>query len=525
MMRRFGFILCLLALCSGLSGSEFHIGVYLYDYSMTRTAQGYGKDPMQFAEEHFRILSQNGVNTLHLSVNNRDNFEKIFLPLLKKYQMKAILQLDFAYFRSETVWTEANENVRAKEAGQFIAAHQQDPEILGFSVREEVAQKDVHTLARYYQKILEYAPGAKLAIVHSNLGAARDMPVPDPAIFGTDRYAFWWEFSGNGYIASPAFSLNWLREQAANFYQEAAARGSDFIFVVTQGGWVFVTDDLAGTVGRILKNAPSSEKEKFAQRLKEYAVKKQNGWNEFEYEGKKLYTCWKYYRLPANCLKATAWLAVMEGARYFLCWSYSPTPKELSGTTLETVARQAWEQKRKNKPYTDFGYYTLAGRPGKPNPQLAELAAVAKEIRNFESLIMRMNKLPQSPVTTDNKKKDFNRAFTISGYNGKIIVIHNADVGNWAYDSKYFFDAKDPISIDEEGQLSGYIPNTKPRTIRFKVQLKPGEKVFSFADKAELTAAADNLYSVSILPGSGTLIFVGGNDEFNKLKESVSNQK
>ncbi len=523
-MRMIGF-LCLLALCSGLSGSEFHIGVYLYDYAMTRTAQGYGKDPMQFADEHFRILSRNGVNTLHLTVNNRENFEKIFLPLLKKYQIKAILQLDFSYFKPETAWTEAHENIRAKEAGQFIAVHQQEPAILGFSVREEVAHKDVHALARYYQKILEHAPGAKLAIVHSSLGAARDMPVPDPAILGTDRYAFWWEFSGNGYIASPAFSLNWLREQAANFQQEAAARGSDFIFVVTQGGWVFVTDDLPGTVKRILKNAPDQEKERFVQRLREYAANKQNGWNEFEHEGKKIYTCWKYYRLPENCLKAAAWLAVMEGARYFLCWSYNPMPKELAGTNLETVARQVWVQKRKTKPYTDFGYYSLAGRPGKPNPQLAEFAVVAKEIRKFESLIMRMNKLPQSPVTTETKKKDFNRAFAIPGYNGKVIVLHNADIGTWPYDSKYFFDAKETISIDEEGQFSGYIPHTKPRTVRFKVQLQPGEKVFSFVDKAELTTAADKLYAVTVLPGSGTFIFVGKDGEFNKLKELVSNQE
>ena len=120
--------------------------------------------------------------------------------------MKLIPQLDFVYFSAK--WTDEQMAKTARRAGTFISKYVDHPQVLAWSVKEEIPRRRINRLTRYYLRILEYAPEAKFNIVHNNLGAAKDQPVPDPAIMGTDRYAFWWDTSGGGYLASPNFALN-----------------------------------------------------------------------------------------------------------------------------------------------------------------------------------------------------------------------------------------------------------------------------------------------------------------------------
>ena len=79
---------------------DFKMGVYIYDYAFKRIAASNGEDFKAFAERHLKLLSENGVNAIHLTVSDPTGkaFEEIWRPLLKKYRIKAYLQLDFAYF-------------------------------------------------------------------------------------------------------------------------------------------------------------------------------------------------------------------------------------------------------------------------------------------------------------------------------------------------------------------------------------------------------------------------------------------
>lgn len=513
--------LVVILVCSINSGftKDFYIGVYLYDYEMIKAAKSWETEPNKFIEEHLKILKQNGVNVVHLTVQKEDNWVNIFLPLLIKYDIKALLQLDFAYYQAETNWNEELENQLSKKAGEFIEKYSNNPQVIAFSVREEVAQKDIHTLSRYYQKILGYAPNGKFFIVHSSLGAAKDQPVPDPVILGTDRYCFWWEFSAEGYLASPAFSLNWLREQAAEFSQEAAKRGSDFMFVTTQGGYVFATNDPAGMVQNIFKRKTTDENETLVKKILGYAKESKMGWQEFNNPEKKTYVCWKWYRLPQNCMKAAAWGSVMEGAKSFLCWSYSPPTKNFASLNLrdEVIAKLKTSTKTK----IEINYYTLAGRPGKPNQQLAEFSDASREIRKYENIITQMSKLPDSPVVTDKKRNIHNRAFSFPGCRGKIIVIHNANVGIWPHNSKYFFDKDDNIKIDSEGNLMDYTPYDKPLEITFTTQSDAHQWAIYNLATGEKIVKENGVYPISIMPGSGQFIYIGYPDEFASLRKLV----
>ncbi len=512
-MRRM-MILAVLSFCAAFCKAEdFHAGVYIYDYTMISCAKANEEDLYKFVEKHFKILKKNGVEVIHLTVNNgskKEYFKNIFLPLLEKYGIKAYLQLDFAYYFPGPDWTEKHENQQAEQAGKFIQQFQGNPWILGFSIREEIDDANVHGMARYYQKILQYAPGTKILTVHSGLGPAKDQPVPDPSFFGTDRYCFWWEFSGNGYLASPSFSLNWLRQEAASYHAEAAKRGADFVFVSTQGGLII---GARGIENLALKSRPELK-----NKILKFAQENRFGWTREQIGGKELIWVWKYYRMPENCLRATIWTGVLEGAKCVLFWSYVPVSTKETGLAPGEAMLNRLDSRKRNK--GEYSYFTLAGRPGAANPQLEEFAETAAELKPFARLIGKMSKCPDSPVCCRKSNQHFNRSFSIPSYKGRVIVLHNADVGTWPCNSKYFFSDQDTVRIDKTGNLVGYQPKKTPAKVSFTVKTTPVEYVFSFADGKKLNAE-NGCYSLEIAPGSGTFIFAGTETEFKKLLSEI----
>ena len=88
------------------------------------------------------------------------------------------------------------------------------------------------------------------------------------------------------------------------------------------------------------------------------------------------------------------------------------------------------------------------------------------------------------------------------------MVVQNSNVGTWPT-NKYAFADSDPIFIDDEGNLVGYVPFTNPMTIN--IAFKAGETpvdVFDIATGLQIPAQGTN-YGVDILPGSGKLLFLG----------------
>ncbi|MDD5599844.1 MAG: hypothetical protein PHV82_18015, partial [Victivallaceae bacterium] len=228
-----------------------------------------------------------------------------------------------------------------------------------------------------------------------------------------------------------------------------------------------------------------------------------NGWKKFATDKGTRYNVWKYYRLPANCMKASAWGAVMSGARLFFCWSYSPPSKEEAQFTFKSTAET---DKR------EIFYMTLAGRAGIPNPQLAEFNEAGKEIRPYENIITEMSKLPQSPVVTGTKQFIFNEAFSLPAFKGKIVVLHNANVGTWPRELK----------VDDVGNLIGYEAYTQPAIVEFTIanNEETGKAVYDILTGKEIVKN-EGKYQVPIMPGSGRLIYIGSAAEAELLHKRV----
>ena len=130
-----------------------------------------------------------------------------------------------------------------------------------------------------------------------------------------------------------------------------------------------------------------------------------------------------------------------------------------------------------------------------------------------------MNKAPYSPVETARKKRIFNRAFSIPTYSGKVVVIHNANVGSWP-GNRGIFAENDNIQIDKNGNLCGYVPLVKAQKAEIKVNLAAGDKVFDWKSGKEIQIK-DNRVTVELLPGGGTMLFIGTPQEFHKLQQTA----
>ncbi len=490
------------------SGKPFYFGVYIYDYRLRELAREKGKKVEQLLDEEMTNISNKGVNAIYLTVSRPEYFNA-YEKIAAKHCIKLIPQLEFVYFQEK--WSEREMDDKARLAGKFMQQHKDSPQVLAWSVREEIPQKDVFKLARYYSKIRAYAPDAKFNLVHSDIRAARDQPVPYPHIEGTDRYGFWWEFSGGGYLASPSFALNWSRDQFSIFHEEAAKHGADFMAVITQGGLALPA--YAQKYGNGPIGSEVSEKERQLYfKIREFAKDGRMGWKRFTTDKGPRYNVWKYYRLPKNCMKALAWSAVMEGARSFFCWAYWPFTKTELGLDFKSSAISGGQ---------DEAYlWTLADRPGKPNPQLDEFAESAREIRQYEKIITSMQKVPDSPVHCI--EKDFyNRAFVFPGLTGKVIVLHNANVGTWPANSANFFKDTDPIYIDDDGNLVGYKAFHNEMVVNCNITAQAnGTYLFDIVSFKQLPSH-NGAYTTSIKPGSGKLLYFGNEEDARKLHDMV----
>ena len=485
----------------------FYMGVYLYEYRLDDLAKAEQKDYFTVLEEHLKILKAHGVNAVYLGGANRDRFGQE-INLFKKYGISVVPQLDFAYYQPS--WNDTQMLAYAKQAAAFINNYYDEPNILAFSVREEVPQSAANGLARYYAAILALAPKARFQLINNNLGAATDLPVPDPVIMGTDRYAFWWEFSGGGYLASPEFALNWTRDQARQYYTQAARRGADFSLVVTQGG-LMLPASANKYAGEEPLTYPSTKdaQDKLRQRVRTFASEGTMGWGEFDSPKGKRFNVWKYYRLPQNCMRALAWTAVLEGAKSFYVWSYSPPDLAHKNSDFKSVALQ-------ENPPGEFAWITLAGLPGVPNPQLEEFFEAAEEIRPYENIVSQMWRTDETMIKTD-QKQVFHNAFALPKMSGRVVVIQNSNVGTWPANSASFFKDSDDIRIDDHGNLVGYKPFDEPLVIHFNLAANDtSSDVYDLRSGKKLTPH-NSQYTVDVAPGAGTLVFIGNAEEAQKL--------
>lgn len=474
----------------------FYIGVYAYDYAIKQAANESGRDVLEVLDNHFGILARHGINLVHLAVSMPDQFDSV-LELAQKHGLALQVQLDFVYFYRPRNWDDKTMRANAIKAAEFLNKYKDSPVVQAWSIKEELINANVEAYEKYCKEILTLAPKTKLFLIchHADPLAKVSHELPFK-VLGGDYYFFAWR---EDRLWSPQEALNQTRKVTAeHFFPNVQKNHSaDFMLVFTQGGLLNP---------RTYENITSSGDEKVRGTIALLAEDRLQGWRVFDVKGTKRYVYWRLYRTPANCLKACAWIGVLEGAKLVSCWSYSPY-----NTRQKTMA-QAAESKR-----SEANYITLAGRPGVENPHLAEYAEAAAEISAYERIITRMTKLTDCPVEPITKNT-FASAFSFPAMQGKVIVIQNSNVGVWPNLDHAVFEYTDKIRIDDEGNLVGYQPLTQPMQIRFKlIPDDKSNKVFDIVKGERLAPDKAGLFEVSILPGSGRLVYIGSTEEARKL--------
>jgi len=484
------------------SPEPFRIGVYMSDTGLAATAMRSGADPVKFIDRHFRLLKDNGVSLIVLSVQKEDWLKTFFLPELKKHSMNVILKISRAHFTYEwrvDGWSESTENKRSKIAGDFIGKYRTVPQVIAFSVREEIPEKHVNDLLQYYTKILNYAPKARIFTLHSNLRAADEQDAFANELFGYEFYPFRCGGSGKHPASLPDNSLAQFRKNAAAFRKIAAKHGPPMILAVTANAWMSGKYDIR-KIDKKDKNAQLRLKE-----ILKYAENRQFGWNRTKFDGRDYYWHWNHYRPPENCTRAMIWTAVLNGAKTVLFKTYDPALPERKSTPGEEICKRLAQDKDRNDRHYR-SWITLAGFEGVPNPQLEEFLSTSKEIMPYAKLLGSLSQASDCPVSTDEKQLAFCNAFEADGISGHVIIVHNADVGK----------AADAIQIDDDGNLTGFLAKKDARPV--KILLKNTQlKLFRCDSGAELIPDANGVCTLNITPGGGMILFVGTLAEFKKL--------
>ena len=517
-------------------GGKLPVGFYSYLYNWKQNKDTSATD----LDEALAEMARRGFNILYVGgVSDTPAWQRL-LERCAEHRIAVIAQLDFAY-----LWTK-DDNVAAKaaQAIPFIKKYKDHPAIVAFSIKEEPSEMAIMSpLKRYYEAILSAVPDAPLHLLVNYLPPFANMEPPYPGIIGTDRYPFWWEMSGQR--ATPAFALNWYHTQLDVYYQLAARRGAFFQAVFTASTletfaapdtikkWIYPDtlalspeartrffEDPAGAL------SPEDRDRVFAM-IQTLVDTKNQGWDQGPNGTLRF---WKYYRPPANCVRAMAWLGIMEGARSVAIWAWQPPDEKMKNFGHRTDGKPGPE-------YTN----SIKGWDGKGTPQLEEFTEFAGQVQRYAKLIRAMTKdcapldlgrlpLGHEPAVGTEGAKDLLvvegvdvawQSFSVPGYVGKVVVVVNTAVGTWCDGrSPRMLSPKDLYRIDDEGNAVDYAPFKEPRDLTCRVL--PGEmECIDLSTGESVALGAGQTMKLSIIPGGAHLLFLApkGSPEWARLKQ------
>ncbi len=485
-------------------GGQMPIGFYIYLYNWKQF-----KNPSEHdLDDALAEMARRGFNYLYVGGVTEDNalWQKL-LESCVRLHIVVVPQLEFAYMQPQS-----DIPALVSRAVPFIRKYKAHPAVLAFSVREEPFTVELtRMLKKYYEGILKEIPDAPLHLVHDYLGPLKAMEPPYPAIIGTDRYAFWWEFGSGGHRATPSYALNWFRGQMDAYYQETVARGAEFQAVFTAD-----TLESFATLEDVRKSfypdMPEAQRDKYLANAELNAKNKNLGW---DHGPQGLLRYWKYYRPPANCVRAMGWLSILEGARSLAIWHWGPLDESMKDFAHRQTGRAGSEY-----------LCSITGWDGKGTPQLDEFTAFAAEIQRYGKLIRAMTKentvndKAGAPITIKDADVHW-RSFRVDGYTGRVIVVVNTSVGQWCEGrSPGFLSPHDTYQIDDMGNLTGYKPFDKPREVSLRL-LADGADCVDLQQCSSLTHGTDGSLSISAMPGGGRFLFVSpkGSAELARLKQ------
>ena len=464
------------------------------------------------------------------------------LDLCEKRKIAVVPQLDFAYLGFVDPKT-VNVNDLVARVVPFIKKYKDHPAVMAFSVCEEPQARIMPVLKKYYEGILREVPDAPLHLLFNYLPQFVAMETPYPEVMGADRYAFWWEMSGQR--ATPWYALNWYHTQLDNYYQLATERGADFQSVFTASTLeTFTTHDglkvsfypntmaMSPEARAKFLTDPSGalsaeDRTRLYDNVLEYATKKNQGWEQGP-EGNLRF--WKYYRPPTNCVRAMSWLSVMEGARSVVVWAWQPPYENMKDFAHRANGKSGPE-------YIN----SIMGWDGKGTPQLDEFAEFAGQIQRYAKLIRVMTKectpmdkknLPlghELAANTEGAKSVYDvkgddvtwQSFKVPGYSGKVVVVVNTGVGSWCEGrSPQYLSSKDLYRIDDLGNAVDYTPFKAARALTCRVLLKDMD-CFDLETGKPVPMNDGQTLSVTIVPGGGKLLFLAPkvSDEWTRLKK------
>ena len=497
--------------------SRIPVGFYTYLYAWRENTDPTAHDLDDAIEE----MSKRGFNYLYVGGTRDTPLWGKLLELCEKHHIAVVPQLDFAYLGDP----KANVKALVARAVPFIKKYKDRPALMAFSVCEEPSADHMEPLKQYYAAILRDVPDAPLHLVYNYLPPLEKMEPPYPGIIGTDRYAFWWEMSGDR--ATPWSALRWYHSQLDLYYQLAAVRGADFQAVFTASTLEkFASMESIENSFYGKKAGMPGAKEQFGRIVQELATNKNLGWDKGP---KGVLRYWKYYRPPVNCVRAMCWLAIMEGARSVANWSWSP-PGEMEDFAYRVNGKTGRE-------YIN----SILGWDGRGTPQLEEYTEFAGQIQRYSKLIRAMSKecmsfdwnnLPlghQVATNTESPKAIFDvegedvswRLFRVPGYSGKVVVMVNSGVGSWCEGrSPHFLSPKDIYRIDDLGNAVDYVPLKDLRKLKCLI-MPDGMECVDLSTGEIITATSAKALTVLVAPGGGRFLFLcpKGSQEWMRLKK------
>ncbi len=490
-------------------GNALRVGVYVYVYSWDQwkdaTATDLHDAVNQIADMGFTSIYFGGV-----SDKNPERWEAL-LEVCAERKLAVVAQLDFAYLQLDS-----DVEALARKAIPFIRKYKDHPAVLAFSIKEEPGNLEwVPKLKAYYSAILKEVPDAPLHLLEASLPVMKAQLPPYPQYTGTDRYAFWWEFSPANNRATPRSALAWYRSQADAFYQQAAARGQNFELVFTD--WIQqITFPDSERLRKTIypKDLPDAQRDAALARFQKLAREGKQGLSLAE-DGKSL-RVWKYYRPPANCMSAMAWLGIMEGADSLSVYTWAKPRTEIR-----------WHKSRG----TGAIQSGLLGWEESGTPSLAEYAAFARELRPFGRLLRSIAKettalvreplghevaetAPLADPLLEVKEKDVSwRSFRVPGFAGKVAIVVNTEVGSWAEGrSPTVLGDKDAFRINDRGELTDYLPYTVPRRFPARI-LREKPQCMDLLTGKPVPVGDNGEVLLSILPGKGRILYISPDAE------------
>ncbi len=461
-------------------GELFLGGVYIYNKGAINL------------DAHLRSLAQLGITHIYItaSQNMTDPTVNELISMCGKYGLLVSFLIDGGAYVTDDL---TNLSTKAQAAADFINAFD-DPQILAYTVREEpfpnAVNNFIDTLLSHYANITSlcsnYNPGnpAPFYLLHNSVDAITDADNntagQQPAATGADRYFSRWVFSSaGGYIMTPSKTLQLLGGTANNGFPQFRAQ--------TRANQYFT--------GVITCNAGQETYSKsylqtaYPANYSAWLTLAQNSNQGLLEDGNNI-KAWSYYRPPQNLTRAMVWQAIALGCHGIMNWSCNATG-----------------------PDSSIG---LMGTDFKGTAALGEYTTAIRELQPYAWLINRMDLSGSAGVSADPSSETWIGNFTLPNYNAHIAVVVNGHVGTWVNGSTTnWLQRSDIFRINDSGDAIDYTPAAGTRSITLTNQ-QGG--LGSMYDMATGTLIGSSSGAISLEPGQGKFIWIGGSNDLNAVR-------